>query len=200
MTRIAVIGAGSVGRALGQALAGQGHGVVFGVRDPDDARYGGLDSRATPRVAADGADVVVLAIPADAVPEAVPELGLVAGQVVIDATNAVRTPPPDGRATMGELVASLVPDGVQVVKAFNTVGAEHLGDGRTNHGGVFLPMAGDPAAVEVAAALAGQLGFDVAVLGGRERVAMVEDHARLWIHLAFACGWGRGFALTVSRS
>ena len=200
MTRIAVIGAGSVGRAVGQGFVGQGHDVVFGVRDPDDERYADLGSRATTQAAVASSEVVVLAIPADAVPTAVPELGLVAGQVVIDATNAVRTPPPDGRATMGELVASLVPDGVHVAKAFNTVGAEHLGDGRTDLGGVFLPMAGDPAAVEVAAALAGELGFDVAVLGGRDRFAMVEDHARLWIHLAFGCGWGRGFAFRVSRA
>jgi hypothetical protein len=65
---------------------------------------------------------------------------------------------------------------------------------------VFLPIAGDPEALDVAAGLAAALGFDVAVLGGRERIAMVEEHARLWIHLAFGCGWGRQFAFTVARS
>jgi NAD(P)-dependent dehydrogenase (short-subunit alcohol dehydrogenase family) len=42
-------------------------------------------------------------------------------------------------------------------------------------------------------------GFDVADLGGREHIALVEDHARLWIHLAFRRGWGRQFAFTVTR-
>jgi hypothetical protein len=28
---------------------------------------------------------------------------------------------------------------------------------------------------------------------------MVEDAARLWIHLAFRCGWGRDFGFGVLR-
>lgn len=200
MVAIAVIGAGSVGTALGKGFAAQGHDVVYGVRDPADPRHQALASVATPRDAVARAEVVVLAVPADAVPTIVPQLGLVAGQVLVDATNAVRTPVPQGFATMGELVASLAGDGVSFVKAFNTVGAEHLGHGRTAQGGVFLPVAGDPDAVAAVTALATELGYDVVGLGGRERVAMVEEHARLWIHLAFGCGWGRAFAFTVARS
>jgi predicted dinucleotide-binding enzyme len=198
---IAVIGAGSVGAAVGRALAAIGHAVTFGVRDASDPRHAGLgDVVVGVQEAARGATVVLLALPADAVADVVPRLGLRAGQVVIDATNAVGAPVPGGFSTMGELVASLVPEGVHLVKAFNTVGAEHLGDGRTAHGGVFLPIAGDPDALDAAATLATALGFDVAALGGRDHIAMVEEHARLWIHLAFGCGWGRQFAFTVARS
>ena len=32
--KIAVLGAGNVGKALGEALAASGHDVVYGVRDP----------------------------------------------------------------------------------------------------------------------------------------------------------------------
>lgn len=200
MESIAVIGAGSVGTAVGTGLAGLGHDVVFGVREPADERHAQRGRVARPAEAVATADVVVLAVPADAVPDVVPQLSMRAGQVVIDATNAVRTIVPDGHATMGALVASLLPDGVHLAKAFNTVGAEHLGDGRTAQGGVFLPIAGDPVAVETVQRLATGLGFDVAVLGGREQFGMVEEHARLWIHLAFARGWGRSFAFTVARS
>jgi predicted dinucleotide-binding enzyme len=139
-------------------------------------------------------------VPADAVTAVVPDLHLVPGQAVIDATNAVRMPVPGGHTTMGDLVSSLVPAGVSVAKAFNTVGAEHLTDGRTAQGRVFLPIAGDSEAVDIATTLASDLGFEVVALGGRERFGMVEDHARLWIHLAFGCGWGRDFAFTVTRS
>jgi predicted dinucleotide-binding enzyme len=198
--KITVVGAGSVGRALGTSLAAKGHDVVFALRDPSDSRYAELGRVDALPDAAIGADAVVLAVPADAVTTAVPGLALTTGQVVIDATNAVRMPVPGGHATMGDLVSSLVPEGVRVAKAFNTVGAEHLGDGRTADGGVFLPIAGDAEAVELAMALASDLGFDAAALGGREQFGMVEDHARLWIHLAFACGWGRDFAFTVTRS
>ena len=200
MVAIAVIGAGSVGKALGQGFAAAGHDVVYGVRDPADPKHQALGRVTTPAGAAAGAAVVVLSVPADAVADAVPALGLRPGQVLVDTTNAVGRPVPQGAPTMGDLVASLVPGGVPVAKGFNTVGAEHLGHGRTEQGGVFLPVAGDPEAVAVVSELATALGYDVAVLGGREQFAMVEDHAKLWIHLAFRCGWGRGFAFTVARS
>ena len=118
MMRVAIIGAGSVGRAVGTGMVTAGHTVVFGVRNPGDQRYADLSSVGTIGAAVDGADVLVLAVPADAVPVTVPTLGPRAGQVVIDATNAVRSAVPDGFATMGDLVASLVPSGVQVAKAF----------------------------------------------------------------------------------
>ena len=198
--KITVVGAGAVGRALGTSLAAQGHDVVFAVREPSDSRYAGLAALAAPADAVVGADVVVLAVPADAATAVVPDLGLASGQAVIDATNAVRMPVPGGFATMGDLVASLVPPGVTVAKAFNTVGAEHLADGRTTDGRVFLPIAGDAAALDLAMALASDLGFEAVALGGRERFEMVEDHARLGIHLAVGCGWGRAFAFTVTRA
>ncbi len=199
LAAVTIVGSGSVGRAIGGGLAAVGHAVTYAVRDTADARHADLPRVAPIGEAARGADVVVLAVPADAVAATVPALGLAPGQVVLDATNAVRTPVPDGFATLGAFVASLVPAGVHVAKAFNTVGVEHLRGGRTPQGGVFLPVAGDAEAVAAALTLADELGYDAVSLGGPERIAMVEDHARLWIHLAFACGWGRGFAFTVAR-
>jgi predicted dinucleotide-binding enzyme len=198
MTTIAIIGAGSVGRALGSGLTAAGHDVSYGLRDPADSRYADLPSRATVVDAVGAAEVVILSVPATSVPDAVPSLGLRSGQVVVDATNAVRMPPPNGFDTMGALVASLVPDGVAVVKAFNTIGAEHLGDGRFGDERAFLPIAGDDAGAELVLHLAGQLGFDAVSLGGRDVFDLCEAHARLWIHLAFVNGWGRGFGFTVA--
>jgi predicted dinucleotide-binding enzyme len=200
VSTIAVIGAGSVGRALGRGLARLGHAVTFGVRDPADARHRDLASTATLRDAARHADLVVLAVPAPAVPAALADLDLRAGQVLVDATNAVGQPVPDGHATMGALVASLVADGVEVVKAFDTIGAEHLASGRVAGVPAFLPVAGDPAGVELVVRLATDLGFAAAPLGGRECFGLVEDHARLWIHLAFRCAWGRDFGFAVVGS
>jgi hypothetical protein len=51
----------------------------------------------------------------------------------------------------------------------------------------------------VGSRLARAIGFDVADLGGPECVGMVEDAARLWIHLAFRAGWGRDFGFGVLR-
>lgn len=199
MTRITIVGAGSVGTALGAGFTRVGHDVTYAVRNPADPKHAALPRVASLADATAGAQVVVLAIPADAVATTVPALALSPGQVVIDATNAVRTPVPDGHPTMGAFVAALVPDGVAVAKAFNTVGAEHLGDGSTAVGRVFLPVAGDDTAADIALQLADGLGFEAVSLGGREQFTMMEDHARLWIHLAFGRGWGRQFAFTVIR-
>lgn len=140
-----------------------------------------------------GADLVVLAVPAGAVAHALEGLVLAPPTVVVDATNAVGGPPPDGHPTMGAHTRSLVPDGVAVVKAFNTIGAEHLATGQVGGTPAFLPIAGDPTGVEIVLPLARAMGFDAVALGGPDAVPLVEDHARLWIHL-MRTGWGRGWS------
>ncbi len=192
--RITIIGAGSVGTALATGLSTAGHEVVVGVREPDLAKYTDFPAPAM-TLAASVADatVIVLAIPADSLATVVPALDLHPGQVVVDATNAVVIPIPVGFDTLADFVGSLLPADVALVKAFNTVGAEHLSGGSFDHP-TFLPIAGDEAGTEIVAALATDLGFDVADLGGRDAFVLVENHARLWIHLAFRRGWGRSFA------
>jgi predicted dinucleotide-binding enzyme len=175
MSRIAIVGAGSVGRALATGLERAGHEVVIGVRDPGHARHHDLTTKFglhVPADAATGSEVVILAVPVAALAETVPALGLTPGQVLVDATNAVRTPPPDGFATVGAFVASIAPGGVAVVKAFNTIGAEHLGTGRVADTPAFLPIAGDDAGRSIVASLGTDLGFDVAELGGPDAIAM----------------------------
>jgi predicted dinucleotide-binding enzyme len=198
--RIAVVGTGSVGAALAGGLAAAGHTVVVGSRDPDAAAAGRFAGFAvgSPADAAAGADAVLLAVPAAAVTTAVPALGLADGAVLLDATNAVGVPVPGGFDTMGALVQSLAPQAA-VVKAFNTIGAELLGRGRLDGRSLFLPVAGDDRGRPLAVELARSLGFDVADLGGPDAVRLVEDHARLWIHLAFRAGWGRDFGFAVVR-
>lgn len=192
--RIGIIGAGSVGRALGAGLAGQRDvDVVYGVRNPTRDANHALGTVETIPAAAAGADVVVLAVPATAVADLVPKLELRENQILVDATNAVRTPPPDGYNTMGEFVGSLLPSGVLLVKAFNTIGAEHLRDGHLGLDRAFLPIAGDEPGLRLVESLAESLGFAPVALGGREAFGPVEAHAALWIHLAFHCGWGREF-------
>jgi predicted dinucleotide-binding enzyme len=197
--RIAVIGAGSVGSALAAGLTAAGHHVAIGVREPDQAKYSDLPGAATTISAAvSDATVVILAVPADSLETVVPALELRAGQVVVDATNAVVTPVPDGFVTLGDYVGSLLAADVALVKAFNTVGAEHLAGGTVGYP-TFLPIAGDDPGTAIVADLAADLGFEVADLGGRDMFALVENHARLWIHLAFRRGWGRDFVWTTVR-
>lgn len=204
---VGIIGAGPVGTALATGLARIGSTVHLGVRAPADPKYRAIASVvpiSTIQDVVDSADVVILAIPATALPDVVPALKLRAGQTLVDSTNAVRTPVPTGFTTLGAFVASLCSAPVHFVKAFNTMGAEHLSDGHLNTPAsahhAFLPIAGDEVGRRIVGGLATDLGFDVAELGGRDAIGLVEDHARLWIHLALRTGWARNFAFTVVRT
>ncbi|MEM7096293.1 MAG: NAD(P)-binding domain-containing protein [Actinomycetota bacterium] len=199
--RVAIVGVGSVGRALAAGLMRTGNEVTIGVRDPGDtARHGDAPAPvASVADAVSGSEVVILAVPFPALGELVPGLALEPGQIVIDATNPVRTPVPAGFATGVDYLGSLLPEGVQLVKAFNTIGAEHLSGGAFDAGAAFLPVAGDEPARGAIAELATEMGFDVADLGGRDTFDLMESHARLWIHLAIVRGWPRDFGFVVAR-
>lgn len=58
--KIAVIGAGNVGKALGKAWAQRGRDVTYGVRQPGDAKHAGLKT-ASIAEAARAAEAIVLA-------------------------------------------------------------------------------------------------------------------------------------------
>jgi len=198
--RVAVIGAGNVGGRLARGLTRAGHQVTVGVRRAE--RVADLASHGItvtdPASAAAASDVVVLAVPVPALADAVRSLGPLRGKTLVDATNAVGVPVPEGHDTVGAYVTSLAPDAF-VVKAFNTIGAEHLEDGSVGGTSAFLPLAGADEGRPTVVALARSIGFDVADLGGPECIGMVEDAARMWIHLAFRRGWGRDFGFGVLR-
>jgi len=83
--RIAVIGAGNIGRTLGTKWAAGGHQVVYGVRSPAAPETASIaDTVAT-------AEVVTLAVPGAAAKDVLATLGAaLAGKVVIDATNDIQ--------------------------------------------------------------------------------------------------------------
>ena len=90
--RIAVVGRGRVGGGLARRWTSRGHDVTaFG-------REGGNAS---------GADVVVIAIPGNAVTEGLARVAGLAGQVTIDATNTF-APPPSGHASVAAQVKAVV--------------------------------------------------------------------------------------------
>lgn len=61
--RIAVIGAGRMGRALGGRWADAGHDVVYGVRDVDDPKVADLPQIALVQEAARNSEAVLIALP-----------------------------------------------------------------------------------------------------------------------------------------
>lgn len=202
--KIAVIGTGSVGRALGSGWARKGHQVLFGTRQPESekvqallAAAGGQTRAARPAAAAAGAEVIVLAVPYTAVAETVSSLGDVSGKILVDATNPIA---PGlqlavGATTSGaEEVAALAP-GARVVKAFNTTGAENMADPVYHGEATTMFICGDDAGAKTAVArLAQDLGFQVADVGDLSKARLLEPLALVWISLAMQQGWGRNIA------
>ena len=148
--RIAVIGMGNVGSALGNWWAGAGHDVTFCVRDLGDARKradaGKMKAKIGPVSDAAKADAVLLAVPWAAVPDALKAAGDLAGKVLLDCTNPVTpelTHLTIGHTTSaGEEVARMVPN-ARVVKVFNTNGAKNMADPDYGRHKVTMLYAGD---------------------------------------------------------
>src|SRR5262245_2861629 len=91
---IAIIGSGNIGGGLARAWVMRGHQITFGARDPAGAELAqecaAIGARAaTVKAAIEGAEVVVLAIPAKAIDDVIAAAGSLAGKIVIDCTNSV---------------------------------------------------------------------------------------------------------------
>lgn len=206
--RIAIIGAGNVGAAVGRNWAGKGHKVVFGLRDPKAEKYAQLASigmLATPDEAVAGADAVLLATPFHQTEAAIAGLGDLSGKIVLDATNPLGMGPTGLGLTVGhsdsagERVAAWC-KGASVYKALNTTGAENMGDPGAYAVKPVMFVAGDDAARKPEAmALVGDLGFEAADAGPMTNARLLEPYAMLWIDLALKRGQGRGFAFALVR-
>jgi 8-hydroxy-5-deazaflavin:NADPH oxidoreductase len=193
---IAIVGAGNVGGALGQGWSRAGHTIRYGVVDPADAKHAlaartaGGAQVVTVAEAALGADVIVLAVPWNAVADALKACGDLANRVVIDVTNPLRMGAQGLELAVGfddsgaETIARLAP-GASVFKAMNQVGYEVMSDASGYAAPPVMFVAGDDAARKPAVlALVRDLGFDAVDAGPLRLARLLEPHAMLWIHMA----------------
>jgi predicted dinucleotide-binding enzyme len=152
----------------------------------------------------------MLAVPWQAVPEVLAEAGDLAGKVLIDCTNALKwdAQGPIWAVPAAEEIARQRP-AARVVKAFNTLGAEHLGRlGAAGTGGkggegstkpdTFI-CGDDEAARQVVRSLGEEIGFGVVDAGPLRNARVLEHLAVLWIHLAMKGGLGRDIFFKVMR-
>jgi len=131
--KVAIIGAGNVGRALAASAGRAGHEVTIAAAHPEHAQEAAAQTGAaavgSSREAVANADMVVLAVPATALDGLASELAdAVSGKAVIDVSNRP-TPDPSGEvdSSSAESIQEKLP-AAHVVKAFNTVFASHQAD------------------------------------------------------------------------
>ena len=182
--RIGMIGDGNVGTALTQGLTRAGHTVEAVGKEPDRVR----------RVA-EQAQVVFLAVPFGERENALREMGdAVDGKVLVDVTNAIgddMSLATDPRRESGaEQVQRLAPR-AKVVKAFNTVFAQHMDKGAVHGEQLTVLAAGDDvAAKRRVVQLAKEIGFDAVDAGPLETARLLETLGLLNITLAYKNGFG----------
>ncbi|MET7282760.1 NAD(P)-binding domain-containing protein [Kribbella sp. NPDC005582] len=191
--RIGILGNGGMAEALGRHWVQAGHEVLVGGRDlsraAETAERIGATSGSLQEATSYG-EVVLLAVPAEVVVEAVTRLSIAPGTVLIDCTNAIEHSDFTlAQPAVAEAISEAVPH-AQVVKAFNLAAdtvwraAPHVFEG----GPLGVPLCGDePAAVERVAGLVRDIGCEPVPSGGLVRAALLEATA------AFAIGiWVTG--------
>ncbi len=194
--RIGVLGSGQVGQVLGAGLAGLGHDVKLGSRDPNQDKLVAWSKETGPKAstgtfaeAATFGEIVILATLWTGTKSALDLAGTknLDGKVLIDATNPLdfsSTPPGmivSGKDSAGEQVQHWVP-GAHVVKAFNTVGNQHMVKPAFPGGPPDMFICGnDDGAKASVTGLGKELGWSVVDMGGIESARYLEALAMLWI-------------------
>jgi len=200
MVRIAILGAGNVGGALGKHLSTLGHEITYGSREPNSdkiqelVKHSPKSKATTSKDAVQHADVVVISTPWAATEALIKSVGNLSGKIVIDATNPIA---PGltlaiGHSTSGGEQVAAWAVGAKVVKAFNTFGYNHIA--KPVHDGIHLDLhiAGDDAeAKKVVAGLGKEMGFAPLDVGKLTQARYTEPLAMLWITLAYQQGQGR---------
>lgn len=166
--KITVIGRGNVGGGLARRWERAGHSVTEIGRDGGDAS---------------DADAVLVAVPSDAITDALGRVTGLDGQVAIDATNAYsgRDPAFD---SLAHEVKSIV--GGPVAKTFNLQYAalyDRIDEQRARPSSLY---AADEAARAVTEQLIRDAGYDPVSIGGLEHARTLEDSTEFFRLIRYA--------------
>jgi 8-hydroxy-5-deazaflavin:NADPH oxidoreductase len=181
--RIGIVGAGMIGSTVAKLWVDAGHEVRLASRHPEGLQplvedLGKRASAGTPAEAAEFGDVVMLTVPLAVIPALARDLApLLAGKIVLDTGNAYEKR--DGEAAREAMkhsqgsagwAAAMFPKSLWV-KAFNTVYFKTLASEAHRDGDrLGIPLAGDdPGAMETAARLARDAGFEPVAVGALAR-------------------------------
>jgi len=194
---IAVIGPGRVGAPLGKRWGRAGWPIVYGARDhsrsglADIVASSGPEARLlSPRAAAEGARVILFAVPWAAARDALQSLGDLSGKVILDATNPLRYEnglefEVDVPHSAAELIQTWAP-GASVAKAFNTTNFRIMADPSVVEGPISIPIASDDRdAKAVAQRLVKDAGFHFADAGPLANAHYLEKMAAFYISAFF---------------
>ncbi|MBV9581267.1 MAG: dinucleotide-binding protein [Chloroflexi bacterium] len=160
--KIATVGRGNIGGGLGKLWAKAGHEVTAIGRDGGDVS---------------GADVVLIAVPGEAVGAALASIQGLAGKTVIDASNLIGAEPPTGFGSNAEFIKSHT--GGPTAKAFNLNFAALFDSLRSTKERPGNLWCGDADARDVTEQLIRDAGYDPIYAGGIENAGVQEQFLKL---------------------
>ena len=200
--KIGIIGSGNVGQQLAIDLAGRGHSVTVGTRDPaklaEFAKTAPDVRVASNADAATHGEIVLLATNWGGTQNALELAGAdhLAGKIVVDITNPLDFS--SGKPALalgwntsaGELVQSWLPQS-KVVKALNIVTAHAMMNPREFIGGSpdMLIAGNDDSAKQTIASWLEEIGWGIVDLGDITQSRLLEPLAMIWITHGFNSGW-----------
>lgn len=203
---ILLLGVGNMGSALAQQFTRAGHSVRLAATSLAKATAVADKIPGTTAVelanSAAGSDVIVIATPFDQATSALQTAGPVDGKVVIDISNPLTadymglTIGHDTSAA--EEIAKAVPN-ADVVKAFNTLFAQVLGEGASFANSQTAPafFASDSERAKATAkALIESIGFQPVDAGPLKNARYLEPLAGLNIYFGYGAGKGTSIAPT----
>ena len=182
--QIGILGAGSVGLAVGRRLAGAGHRVMLSsARGPHALTPVAqeIGAKASSIIDAAAQELVLLALPWPVVPEVLDPLPGWQGRILVDATNPFVAVDPlqladlEGRSA-SVIVAEHAP-GARVVKAFNSITMANFEKGpRQGEARRVLFVSGDDvASKQTVQRLIAELGYAPIDLGGLDEGGRMQQ-------------------------
>jgi predicted dinucleotide-binding enzyme len=192
--KIAILGAGNIGRTLGGKWVGTGHDVLFGVRDPHSAKTISAlkqvaGARATDVPAAiHNSDVILFSVPWKTVPEIAQANAVdLNDRLLIDATNNFGGPVINNL----QVLRDAVPE-AKIYRAFNSLGWEVFANpvigGQTAD--MFYSGPDDETRSQIHK-LIEEVGIHPIWVGDNDRIHLVDNIGALWVNMVFQRGWKR---------
>ena len=184
-----IIGVGNIGAQLAKNLTAAGVEIIIANRDVSKAealaaQLGGKAKAMPIPDAIKQADVIILAVYFDVIKNLIATYhSALAGKIVVDPSNPIA---PDGKGgfkkiipaeqSSGQLIAALLPEGAELVKAFGTLGAESLGAAvnRKPDRAVLFYATDYPEAARAVAKLITASGFSPVSVGGIDQSIRIE--------------------------
>jgi predicted dinucleotide-binding enzyme len=186
--KVGIIGDGNVGSALRRGLERAGYQVrTVGKNAGQVKETGGW------------ADVIILAVPYQAIDDAITELGDgITGKTIVDVTNALTGDMQlaSGCTASGAEALQQKARAAKVVKAFNTQFAANMDTGAVGGQQLTTFAAGDDAGAKgQVIQMARDIGFDAVDAGPLQNARLLEPMGYFNIQLGYALGLGTTIGL-----